>query len=58
MAARRIAIVTGGNRGIGKEIARQLLAAVNSMSPGWVRTDMPSNGPTGQFFRDRKPIPW
>jgi NAD(P)-dependent dehydrogenase (short-subunit alcohol dehydrogenase family) len=53
---------------------------VNSMSPGWVRTDMggdaaprtveegadtaiwlatlPSNGPTGQFFRDRKQIPW
>jgi NAD(P)-dependent dehydrogenase (short-subunit alcohol dehydrogenase family) len=53
---------------------------VNSMSPGWVRTDMggqdaprsaeegadtavwlsllPSNGPTGQFFRDRKSIPW
>jgi NAD(P)-dependent dehydrogenase (short-subunit alcohol dehydrogenase family) len=53
---------------------------VNSMSPGWVRTDMggddaprsveegadtavwlsllPSNGPTGQFFRDRKTIPW
>jgi NAD(P)-dependent dehydrogenase (short-subunit alcohol dehydrogenase family) len=53
---------------------------VNSMSPGWVKTDMggeeaprsveegaetavwlcmlPSNGPTGQFFRDRKQIPW
>lgn len=53
---------------------------VNSMSPGWVKTAMggedaprsveegadtavwlcllPSNGPTGQFFRDRKPIPW
>ena len=53
---------------------------VNSMSPGWVRTDMggqeaprsveegadtavwlcllPSSGPTGQFFRDRTPIPW
>jgi NAD(P)-dependent dehydrogenase (short-subunit alcohol dehydrogenase family) len=53
---------------------------VNSMSPGWVRTDMggeeaprsveegadtavwlcllASNGPSGQFFRDRKPIPW
>jgi NAD(P)-dependent dehydrogenase (short-subunit alcohol dehydrogenase family) len=53
---------------------------VNSMSPGWVKTDMggkeaprsveqgadtavwlcllPSSGPSGQFFRDRKPIPW
>jgi NAD(P)-dependent dehydrogenase (short-subunit alcohol dehydrogenase family) len=53
---------------------------VNSMSPGWVKTAMggeqaprsveegadtavwlsvlPSNGPTGQFFRDRQPIPW
>jgi NAD(P)-dependent dehydrogenase (short-subunit alcohol dehydrogenase family) len=53
---------------------------VNSMSPGWVQTDMggeeaprsveegadtavwlsllPSSGPTGRFFRDRKPIPW
>ena len=53
---------------------------VNSMSPGWVRTDMggadaprgveegadtavwlamlPAGGPTGQFFRDRKAIPW
>jgi NAD(P)-dependent dehydrogenase (short-subunit alcohol dehydrogenase family) len=53
---------------------------VNSMSPGWVKTDMggeqaprsveegadtavwlallPSNGPTGEFFRDRKSIPW
>ncbi len=53
---------------------------VNSMSPGWVRTDMggegaplsveqgadtvtwlatlPDDGPTGGFFRERKPIPW
>jgi NAD(P)-dependent dehydrogenase (short-subunit alcohol dehydrogenase family) len=53
---------------------------VNSMCPGWVRTDMggleaprsveqgadtavwlatlPNEGPTGGFFRDRKPIPW
>jgi NAD(P)-dependent dehydrogenase (short-subunit alcohol dehydrogenase family) len=53
---------------------------VNSVCPGWVRTDMggpsasrsveegadtpvwaatlPDNGPTGGFFRDRRPIPW
>jgi NAD(P)-dependent dehydrogenase (short-subunit alcohol dehydrogenase family) len=53
---------------------------VNTMCPGWVRTDMggaaaprsvergadtavwlatlPNDGPTGGFFRDRKPIPW
>jgi NAD(P)-dependent dehydrogenase (short-subunit alcohol dehydrogenase family) len=53
---------------------------VNSMCPGWVRTDMgggnatrsvekgaetavwlamlPHDGPSGGFFRDKKPIPW
>lgn len=53
---------------------------VNSVCPGWCRTDMggakaprtpeegidtvvwlatlPDDGPTGGFFRDRKPIPW
>jgi NAD(P)-dependent dehydrogenase (short-subunit alcohol dehydrogenase family) len=53
---------------------------VNTMCPGWARTDMggpaaprsveegadtavwlatlPDDGPTGGFFRDRKPIPW
>lgn len=53
---------------------------VNSLCPGWVKTDMggpdanrsveegadtavwlallPDGGPTGQFFRDRQPIPW
>jgi NAD(P)-dependent dehydrogenase (short-subunit alcohol dehydrogenase family) len=53
---------------------------VNSMCPGWVRTEMgganasrsvekgaetalwlatlPDGGPTGGFFRDKKPIPW
>lgn len=53
---------------------------VNSLCPGWVRTDMggpdaerpvdkgaetavwlatlPDDGPTGGFFRDKKPIPW
>ena len=53
---------------------------VNSVCPGWVRTEMggpnadrsveegadtivwlatlPDDGPSGGFFRDRKPIPW
>jgi NAD(P)-dependent dehydrogenase (short-subunit alcohol dehydrogenase family) len=53
---------------------------VNSMCPGWVKTEMggpdatrsvekgaetavwlatlPEDGPTGGFFRDKKPIPW
>lgn len=53
---------------------------INSMCPGWVKTDMggpgatrqipegadtatwlamlPDRGPSGLFFRDRKPIPW
>jgi NAD(P)-dependent dehydrogenase (short-subunit alcohol dehydrogenase family) len=53
---------------------------INTMDPGWVRTDMggshaprsphegadtavwlatlPDNGPTGGFFRDRKPVAW
>ena len=53
---------------------------VNTMCPGWVRTDMggmgaprsveegadtaiwlatlPEDGPTGGFFRNRRPIPW
>ncbi|HEX6099211.1 MAG TPA: SDR family NAD(P)-dependent oxidoreductase [Thermoanaerobaculia bacterium] len=68
-------------------LTRQFAAAtkgtgvlVNSICPGWVRTDMggpnatssieegidtivwaatlPDDGPTGGFFRDRKPIPW
>jgi NAD(P)-dependent dehydrogenase (short-subunit alcohol dehydrogenase family) len=53
---------------------------INTMCPGWVKTDMggpgatrtpeqgvdtmvwlatlPNDGPTGAFFRNRKPIPW
>jgi NAD(P)-dependent dehydrogenase (short-subunit alcohol dehydrogenase family) len=125
----RTAVVTGGNRGIGLEVCRQLAldvadaastqafargvesdladyapayslskaalnavtrlvayagrdrnVLVNAVCPGWVRTGMggrsaplsveqgadtivwaatlPDGGPSGGFFRDRKPIPW
>ncbi len=62
------------------DAARGRNVLVNSVCPGWVRTDMggahaprsleqgadtiawaatlPEGGPTGGFFRDRKPIPW
>lgn len=73
------AAINALTRTLAAEVAAQGIL-VNSMSPGWVKTDMggesaprsveegadtavwlallPSNGPTGQFFRDRKPIPW
>lgn len=69
----RIAVVTGGNRGIGFEVCRGLAL-------GWVRTGMggrsaergpqkgaetilwaatlPPGGPSGKFFRDRQEISW
>jgi short-subunit dehydrogenase involved in D-alanine esterification of teichoic acids len=65
-------IVASDTRGTG--------VLVNSVCPGWVRTEMggaeaprtvaqgadtvvwlatlPGEGPSGGFFRDRKPIPW
>ncbi|MGB8862233.1 MAG: hypothetical protein WCC60_23460 [Ilumatobacteraceae bacterium] len=39
---RRVAVVSGANRGIGRMIAQQL----------------PDGGPTGGFFGDRRPIGW
>ncbi len=57
----RVALVTGANRGIGAEIARQLAAEEdgirsNSICPVWLATD-PEAG-SGGFYRDRAPIPW
>jgi NAD(P)-dependent dehydrogenase (short-subunit alcohol dehydrogenase family) len=31
--------------------------AEGAETPVWLAT-LPDNGPTGEFFRDRKPIPW
>jgi NAD(P)-dependent dehydrogenase (short-subunit alcohol dehydrogenase family) len=69
--------------GITALLARELRGTnilVNSVCPGWVRTQMggkqapltpqqaastpvwlatlPDDGPTGGFFRERRPIPW
>lgn len=75
----RIACV--GINALTKIFARELEGSnvlVNSVDPGWVRTDdpratrsveegvattvwlatLPDGGPSGQFFRDRQPIPW
>lgn len=62
------------------DAARGANVLVNSVCPGWTRTDLggpeaprsveeaadtivwlatlPNKGPTGRFFRNRKPIPW
>ena len=58
MPARRIAVVYSEStdaKGVDMPTASIL---VNSMSPGWVQTDMGGGRPHGQFLRDRKPIPW
>jgi len=76
------AVSKAGLNALTASTARNLPAdvKVNSMCPGWVRTDMggmdavrspeegadtaiwlatlPKDGPSGGFFRDRKPIGW
>jgi NAD(P)-dependent dehydrogenase (short-subunit alcohol dehydrogenase family) len=71
-SGRRTAIVTGANRGLGLEMARQLAghdvfvvmggeAVPRSAAEGAdtaVRVSLlASSGPSGPFFRNRKPIP-
>jgi carbonyl reductase 1 len=54
-----IAFVTGGNRGLGKEVCRQLLGhgfhvvlASRDVEKGL------RSSPTGGFYRDGPPLPW
>ncbi len=51
------ALVSGANRGIGREVVRQFVARTRSVEEG-VNTQvcaaiLPCNGPTGGFFRNR-----
>ncbi len=50
-----VSLVTGGNRGIGREACRQL--AERAACLVWAAT-LPDSGPTGGFFRDGRPLPW
>ena len=56
------ALVSGANRGIGREVVRQLAARTRSVeedvnTPVWT-VMLSCNGPTGRFFRNRGWISW
>jgi NAD(P)-dependent dehydrogenase (short-subunit alcohol dehydrogenase family) len=65
MPAEKIALITGGNKGIGLEIARQLAGhhrgyrTVEQAAVIAVRlATLPTDGPTGTFQDENGPVPW
>ena len=62
MVNEQAALVSGANRGIGREVVRQLAARTRSVEEG-VNTPvcaamLTCNSPTGGFFRNRGQISW
>jgi NAD(P)-dependent dehydrogenase (short-subunit alcohol dehydrogenase family) len=60
-----LALVSGANRGIGLEVTRVLAAdlrssgiLVNSVCPGWVRTDMGGPGATRSVEEGAASVLW
>ena len=65
----RIALVTGANKGLGKEVSRQLAARGISVLLGsrdpergeralTTLATLPDDGPSGGFFNDEGHLPW
>lgn len=66
-----VAVVTGANRGIGREVWRRLSYSVSTDMGGrggrpvgegaesvLQAVDLADGGPTGGFFRDGRPLAW
>ena len=58
----KTALITGANKGIGHEVARQLAAKgfqafVGADTIVWLASEAPHDL-TGKFLRDRKELPW
>jgi NAD(P)-dependent dehydrogenase (short-subunit alcohol dehydrogenase family) len=55
-----VSLVTGGNRGIGREVCRQLVERGHTVVLTARSADAAATAAraTGGFFRDGRPVPW